>query len=387
MRSERTDRRSMLALLFALISGLPVAFGASAVGQVPSSEPTSAEDRIDLALRDAALRDVLGPLASMGSIAFEYSPEARARLDRPVTVAFEDVTWDFALDEVLRLHGLTVERGEDGVFRVDLRSPESSAVGLALAGTRQRERLDLALDHAPLLEVLESFAALTGSRLEFDPTLTGTVSLQVERVDWTTALDAVCQSTQCRWRLVESRERVLKVEPGEALHPDDRVQLQLDEAPAQQVVEVLLDLQGLGLSMGGSLETTVSLDLDGVAWYTALDAVCQAAGCRWQRLEDPARIEVVAVTEPVDDSASAVAPLDQRISLDLVAASAHDVLSAMAHILEAELESPEPLSGEVTTTWSDAPVRAMLDEVCGQLALEWRYETRDGGRRLVVFEP
>jgi TonB family protein len=91
-----------------------------------------------------------------------------------------------------------------------------AAPGSAAAqGTSPLEqRITINVNAVPPREVLEMIARTMGGRFELDPHVTAPVTLRVVRVKVRTALDAICESVDCRW---EHRGNTLHVQALPAL--------------------------------------------------------------------------------------------------------------------------------------------------------------------------
>jgi hypothetical protein len=74
---------------------------------------------------------------------------------------------------------------------------------------------------------------------------------------------------------------------------DERVSLAFEYAYPIDVFEFLAGSQGCRLSLDPAISAKVSIRLEGVRLRTALDALCESAGCRWQL--DGDKLSVVAL--------------------------------------------------------------------------------------------
>lgn len=72
-------------------------------------------------------------------------------------------------------------------------------------------RLSVDLEAVPALQLFQSLADELGAKLYFDESLSGPVSLRVDNVKVTTALDAACDSLGCTWVIVEGEKPSLRV--------------------------------------------------------------------------------------------------------------------------------------------------------------------------------
>ncbi len=73
--------------------------------------------------------------------------------------------------------------------------------------------IDLELEGAPLVEILRSFAGISGSRLDLDPEVDGLVTLELKNVPWRQALKRVCADHRLDCQLLAGEPPVLRVRP------------------------------------------------------------------------------------------------------------------------------------------------------------------------------
>ena len=111
----------------------------------------------------------------------------------------------------------------------------------------------------------------------------------------------------------------------------------------------------------------VDLNVQNVTWMTALDAVCEGIGCRWQLVGGPSRLLRL---EPAEAIESPVA-LDTPISMDLEGAAIADVLTSFGRIADHDVEIAPDLQGKVTLGIQNVSVRTALRAVCESVGCTW----------------
>lgn len=160
-----------------------------------------------------------------------------------------------------------------------------------------KTRLSVSYQGVPVATVLQALAAVIGARLQIDPRLAGSVTLEVRNVTAETALRAVCESVGCRWRLDQGR---LIVDPDPAANsrsqPDPYADIKLSDihqdipahivwsaAPLDAVAGALARMLDAQLILDPALAAKrVTLDQDQGSAWTAVSGVCREAGCRWR---------------------------------------------------------------------------------------------------------
>lgn len=162
---------------------------------------------------------------------------------------------------------------------------------------RLDERIDLALRDAAATEVVTAFGQILGVELDIDSALTGSVTLEVHRVRAETALNAVCESIGCRWRLEGDPPSRLVVEATEAPPPapaaqkepaglyDESLRLSLKDADAREVLVLVADLLDASLDLDPKVHGRLDLEAEALNLGQVLDRTCAKAGCTWKLRE------------------------------------------------------------------------------------------------------
>lgn len=160
-----------------------------------------------------------------------------------------------------------------------------------------KARLSLSYQSAPVATVLHALANVIGARLQLDPRVVGSVTLELRGVSAETVLRAVCEGTGCRWRLEQAR---LIVEPDPAagskpqpdpyagvkiadVHQDIPAHIVWNAAPLDAVAGILAGMLEAELILDPALGgRRVSLDQNGGSMWSVINSICEQAGCRWR---------------------------------------------------------------------------------------------------------
>ena len=174
-------RRIAPVVFFTAVLAATTAGHASAQTSVYSGAPISLE------LIDADLQKLLTAFSDMTDFVFVVDSQTveMGGLDHLVTVDYEMVPWDQALDEILIASGLTWTL-EGKVLWIHM---PNSAPG----GDRNftGDAINLRLDDAKLTDFLRSLVKVTGLEIEFDPDADTTISVALRSVPWDQVLDLI----------------------------------------------------------------------------------------------------------------------------------------------------------------------------------------------------
>jgi TonB family protein len=179
-----------------------------------------------------------------------------------------------------------------------------------------KERVSLRFKDTPVSQVFGPLAKSLGYELHLSPFMTSktsepVLSIQVDNITAQTALNVLCESIGCRWWLEGKRLRVVRegtvilgpsakgasVPFGHAHEPvwslneelwSDITWLQVDIPNAFSHFASMLAAE---LDIAPALRyRKLTVDIKNATLRQALDAMCAAAGCRWELLEQPKRI-------------------------------------------------------------------------------------------------
>jgi TonB family protein len=186
----------------------------------------------------------------------------------------------------------------------------------ALAQNPLQSRMSLTYQGTPAGPVLQALADVLGFRLQLDDKVTGAVTLDVRNVTAETVLRAICESIGCRWRVekgtlyVDHDAAAAGGTPGQAdpyAHVKVRdtfdeipVQISWNGAPVDAAIKTLARMLDAELSLDRALsDKRITLSLNKDNPRTALNAICEQAGCQWRMLAGAKRIlRVIAVPRP-----------------------------------------------------------------------------------------
>lgn len=170
----------------------------------------------------------------------------------------------------------------------------------ALAQPELDERISLELEDAPAGMVLGSFGSILKREAQVDPKIDGTISIELHNVRVETALQAVCESVGCLWRMDAKSLRF--VPDPDHVPPKGRLAVDEDTTPAPGGLDDLIDISLLDADVRETLtsfgrisghpvvideeiEGVISLELTNAPARKALDAVCEVHDCVWEVVE------------------------------------------------------------------------------------------------------
>lgn len=240
-----------------------------------TAPPPPAAAPITIMLREAALHDTLRAFAKISQQAVVIDPALPAGT---VTLSFDHVPANLALEEICRLEGCRVEW-------------TATEIHIHATGDADLEarRIEQEFQAVPLHRVLESFRGLPlwggALGLEVEPKIAARpVTASVESAGWTELLDAVCDAAACDWLLSfdgAGRHTLRVVDRGGRLASHLHI-----EAFAGNLAGAM---KHLGEHLGMPLVAVPSLAPDAaVAWSerdatgsALLDELCRQIDCRW----------------------------------------------------------------------------------------------------------
>lgn len=142
---------------------------------------------ISLELADADLEELLVLVSQVTGKVIVIEPQAAADggLDRQVTALYESTPWDRVIDEILATADLSWTL-EDQVLWVH-------EPGYALEGDRafRGEPITLRLRDADIHLVMKKFSKITGFDIEVDPSVEATVTVSLQKMPWDQVLDLI----------------------------------------------------------------------------------------------------------------------------------------------------------------------------------------------------
>lgn len=166
---------------------------------------------------------------------------------------------------------------------------------------------------------------------------------------------------------------------------DKRISLNLKDASTQQLFPLFATLLGARLDLHFADEGKISLVFDEITARTSLNALCESAGCGWELLAgDPPTLRFFSLQRVLAEKRTLAE--DKRITLDVRAAAAPQVLRLAAKLLGTEVSVDPALAGEtITMKLVERTVAEVLDAVCQQLGCRWSLVEGNPARLSVVI--
>ncbi len=178
----KTDRRFAFLLAVLLLVVAPSAVLAAGALDQP----------VDLELKDAPVADTL---ESFGKILDARFTDVDSAISGTVTVHMKGVPVHQAMDAVCKGVGCTWTFEQGNLAFVSTLPP------LDRAHAHLAAPVDLKLDDADLEQVLRAFSRILGLDVEVPDNLAGKVTIQLENVPASKALDSLCKTYHCRWEV------------------------------------------------------------------------------------------------------------------------------------------------------------------------------------------
>ncbi|MEP7011967.1 MAG: hypothetical protein ABJC13_16705 [Acidobacteriota bacterium] len=165
------------------------------------------------------------------------------------------------------------------------------------AGKGLDEPIDL--DVVKASGTFDLFARTAGLELAIDPVIAERkLTLRIEKVRVRTALDAACDSLECRWRveggklIVEAKPRTSPKAVEKSAQLDEPIDLKVTKARASDILRTFGEILGVDVDIEDTVGGELTLDLEATPVRVALDAVCKKLSCRWH-IEEGARRRLV----------------------------------------------------------------------------------------------
>ncbi len=244
------------------------------------------------------------------------------------------------------------------------------------------EAISLDLVKAPLGQILESFAKISGSELDAEPGLEGFVTMKTT-APWTELFDQVCRDHGLYCEILAGEPRQLRVRraesaaggstlPGRIAMPagyKQAVNLSLKSADLGKTLESFAAISGYSIDLPDGLVGTLTLNVQGFPWPVLVSEISRLNGYRavWGEKS----IDLVELT---DDEKKEL----QLINMSLKNARASELVSSVGQIPyffgfeEVEVEFDETLAERtVTVELHQVNYMQTLDILCGQLGCDW----------------
>jgi len=162
------------------------------------------------------------------------------------------------------------------------------------------ERIDLNVTDADAGKLFQTFGQLTGARIDLDPQfqVARKVSIRLDNVTVGTALNAICESIGCRWRLKDGAIGIGPVRAREhhessASDLEAKIDLRVTDADLQGVMQTIAQVLDAELVYDDAIaKAKLSLDMGQQSIAAVLDAACAPSGCKWKFVTGGAKPEL-----------------------------------------------------------------------------------------------
>ncbi len=151
--------------------------------------------------------------------------------------------------------------------------------------------------------------------------------------------------------------------PEQSLEP---MSLDLKKVAVESILSTFARVTRSRLERDPAVSGTITFRFENLSWETALNAICESAGCEWQ-LEQRGAEKVLRVVP-----ARSAAEGSDRISLKLKNSSAREAFSALAKLQELELEIDPRVEGELTISFERVTPDTVMDALCENIGCAWR---------------
>lgn len=146
--------------------------------------------------------------------------------------------------------------------------------------------MSLSLEGASPEAALGGLARANGLQFTLDPNVDGEVTVRLSNVRLKTALDAICDSIGCTWKVEAGQTPRLHVQAIAGGKPsklpiDEVIDIKITDADAHDFLKTLAMMMGAELDLDPAVTGKVSLTLEKTPLRKGLDALCHAVQCRW----------------------------------------------------------------------------------------------------------
>lgn len=121
-----------------------------------------------------------------------------------------------------------------------------------------------------LAVVLKVLSSRSGVNIIADSKVREKVTLSVERLHWTEALEIIARESNCR--IVKVSSRLIRISQPPT------VSMEFNEADLKLVIDLIAKQAGANIVIGRDVEGKVSFSLNNVPWREALDTIVKTAG-------------------------------------------------------------------------------------------------------------
>ncbi len=149
------------------------------------------------------------------------------------------------------------------------------------------ELINLDLKHASLVETLQSFAGISGSRIDVDPEIKGSVTMALESTPWRQVLDRLCTDHRLNCELLSGEPPVLRVRStleamGAAAWAGyaQGINMSLKNADLRQTLQAFGVISGIDVIVDDAVTGSLTIEVQDTPWTVVLEEACNLSGCR-----------------------------------------------------------------------------------------------------------
>ncbi len=234
--------------------------------------------------------------------------------------------------------------------------------------------IDLELEQASLVETLQSFAGISGCRLDVDPDVEGSVTLALESTPWRQVLDRICVDHALNCELLAGEPPVLRVRSthaatGAAARPGyaQAIDMSLKAADLRQTLQAFGMISGIEVIVDDAVTGTLTIEVQDTPWTVVLEEACHLSGCR---LEWGASAVYVKPADPAAAGRQAPIAFDRAPVAQALATIAQTPF--FGALGTPELELAAGLDGTVSLDLDGANWLEALNAVCRAAACRWQ---------------
>ncbi|MHC4076955.1 MAG: secretin N-terminal domain-containing protein, partial [Planctomycetota bacterium] len=187
----------LAALYCGIFAGFVHAQGGQQPEGVQTQAPGSQRTLLTLKLKDRLFKDVVATIRRKVGVNIIMDEG----IDETVTIDLEQVEWRTALDMVAEKAGCVVVQ-----------------VGKTLLKIEKPPRVFFAFNNAPIQEVIDTIAKISGANIVVAPEVQGQITLRLKNIPWRDALEAA--SKTLGYAVVEEDRGILRVVPRSNLQED-----------------------------------------------------------------------------------------------------------------------------------------------------------------------
>lgn len=151
-------------------------------------------------------------------------------------------------------------------------------------------KIALKVEKADPQDVLKTFGQIMSIPVEIDPAIQQPVSIRVEQVTVRTALNAVCESVGCDWRVEGGKLKVTALpkaaaEPATPPSLEKPIDIKITDANLREVLATVAQILSYDLALDPAIKGKITLSIENQGLRSVLDTICSQAACRWRVIE------------------------------------------------------------------------------------------------------